>query len=181
MKKKTRPLNVQQARFVHEYMKDGNATQAAIRAGYSEKTAGQIGHRLVEKSTIRAAIDSKRKQLEQKLDTSRERIIKELLHVAFSDIRELYDDAGNLKPPSQWPDHLAASVAGLETEEKSEVTGEGDSVKTVRSKVRKVKRWEKVPAARLASELLGYLEERDKRPVNVRVEIVDPTIKREKQ
>lgn len=49
-------LNRQQQKFVDEYIKDLNATQAAIRAGYSEKTAGSQGQRLLKKVEIKAAI-----------------------------------------------------------------------------------------------------------------------------
>ncbi|MCP5116926.1 MAG: terminase small subunit [bacterium] len=50
-------LNAKQQRFVEEYLIDLNATQAAIRAGYSEKTAHSIGHENLNKPEIAAAID----------------------------------------------------------------------------------------------------------------------------
>lgn len=49
-------LNPKQQRFVDEYLKDRNATQAAIRAGYSKKTAGSQGHDLLKKPEISEAI-----------------------------------------------------------------------------------------------------------------------------
>lgn len=50
-------INPKNQRFVLEYLVDLNATQAAIRAGYSEKTAGAIGHELLKKPEIVAAIE----------------------------------------------------------------------------------------------------------------------------
>lgn len=49
-------MNAKQSRFVAEYLKDSNATQAAIRAGYSKKTAGQQGHELLKKPDISNAV-----------------------------------------------------------------------------------------------------------------------------
>jgi preprotein translocase subunit SecD len=54
-------INAQQRRFVAEYLKDGNATQAAIRAGYSEKTAEQIGYQLLQKTSVAQAIAQQQK------------------------------------------------------------------------------------------------------------------------
>jgi phage terminase small subunit len=53
-------MNARQARFVDEYLVDGNATQAAIRAGYSAKTAGQIGARLLKNVQVSAALEAGR-------------------------------------------------------------------------------------------------------------------------
>lgn len=49
-------MNPKRARFVTEYLKDANATQAAIRAGYSKKTAGSQGHDLLKEPEISEAI-----------------------------------------------------------------------------------------------------------------------------
>jgi hypothetical protein len=51
------PLNPKQQQFVAEYLIDRNATKAAIRAGYSEKTAAQIGFQLLQKTSIREAVE----------------------------------------------------------------------------------------------------------------------------
>lgn len=50
-------LNDKQKRFCEEYSIDGNATQAAIRAGYSPKTAGSIGFNLLKKAEINEMLD----------------------------------------------------------------------------------------------------------------------------
>jgi len=54
-------LTTQQRRFVAEYQKDGNATQAAIRAGYSKKSAEQIGYQLLQKTTVAHAVAQQQK------------------------------------------------------------------------------------------------------------------------
>ncbi|OHW62180.1 terminase small subunit [Andreesenia angusta] len=55
---KTQKFNEKQRTFITEYLKDKNATQAAIRAGYSEKTAYSQGQRLLKKVEIKSAIDN---------------------------------------------------------------------------------------------------------------------------
>lgn len=56
-------MTPKQQRFVEEYLVDGNATQAAIRAGYSEKTASAIGHENLKKPEIAAALQAGRQEI----------------------------------------------------------------------------------------------------------------------
>lgn len=58
-------LTAKQRRFIQEYLIDLNATQAAIRAGYSRKTAGVIGVENLKKPYIREAIDERLKQIDE--------------------------------------------------------------------------------------------------------------------
>ena len=60
-------LTAKQQRFIDEYMIDLNATQAAIRSGYSKKRAGEIGYQLLRKTTIQALIAEQKKQLRRQL------------------------------------------------------------------------------------------------------------------
>lgn len=53
----TKPLTPKQQRFVDEYLIDLNATQACIRAGYSKKTAEQMGYQLLQKTSVQTAIE----------------------------------------------------------------------------------------------------------------------------
>ena len=59
-------LTAKQKRFCDEYLKDLNATQAAIRAGYSEKTANEQGARMLAKVSIQDYIQQFQKQIDQK-------------------------------------------------------------------------------------------------------------------
>lgn len=65
-------LTDKQRRFVSEYLIDLNATQAAIRAGYSEKTAQQIGTENLSKPVIQAEIKKRQNQLRSKLEITQE-------------------------------------------------------------------------------------------------------------
>ena len=75
-------LTLKQERFVDEYLIDGNATQAAIRAGYSEKTAEVIGHENLSKPKIGQAIRRKRKNLSEKVEVTQEYVIESIVRIA---------------------------------------------------------------------------------------------------
>lgn len=81
-------LSAKQRAFVREYLIDLNATQAAIRAGYSEKTAGQIGEQNLKKLEIQKAISAAMDLRAKRTDITADRIMMELAKIGFSDIRK---------------------------------------------------------------------------------------------
>ena len=90
-RQKPATLNAKQARFVDEYLVDLNATQAAIRAGYSTSTAGAIGFALLQKAEIQAGIAAARLQQQERTQISADRVVKELALIALADARELVE------------------------------------------------------------------------------------------
>lgn len=95
-------LRAKQERFVCEYLKDLNATQAAIRAGYSEKSAGQIGAENLRKPAIKAAIEAK---------------LEEMNSSAIADATETLE-------------YLTSVMRGEEEDEVLRLSGEGTQSKT---------------------------------------------------
>lgn len=81
-------LNAKQRRFVAEYLIDLNATQAAIRAGYSKKTANQIGGENLLKPDIQAEIAKRQQKRSERTEITQDRVLKELARIGFSDIRK---------------------------------------------------------------------------------------------
>ena len=75
-------LNAKQRAFTVEYMKDKNATQAAIRAGYSEKTARSIGNELLAKPDIQKAIEDMEKAAQIKAGITVEKIVERINKIA---------------------------------------------------------------------------------------------------
>ena len=73
-----------QKRFCEEYLIDLNATQAAIRAGYKEKTAYSQGQRLLKKVEVQKQIEEGKKNLSERVKVTQERVIEELSCIAFS-------------------------------------------------------------------------------------------------
>lgn len=82
-------LNPKQKRFAQEYVVDMNGTQAAIRAGYSKKTAGQIAERMLKKVEVRELVQAAVQKRDQRVEISQDRILLELERVAFGDVRSV--------------------------------------------------------------------------------------------
>lgn len=76
------PLTPKQQRFVQEYLVDLNATQAAVRAGYSPKTSEQQGSRLLGNAKVAAAVAAGRKRLAAKLDLTAEKVLADIERIA---------------------------------------------------------------------------------------------------
>jgi phage terminase small subunit len=134
--------------FVEEYLRDYNATQAAIRAGYAENSAGEEGHRLLKNAQIKKAIEKRKAAILETIQQDQIRTLREIQKIAFIDIRHLYNEKGELKSPSEWDEATAAAVASTETVRRS--TGEkDDDGNVVYETVLKVRLWDKVKALEL--------------------------------
>jgi phage terminase small subunit len=116
-------LTDKQKRFCDEYLIDLNATQAAIRAGYSKKTAYAIGEENLRKPEIVAEIQVCMKRLSERTEISQEKVLNELAKIGFFDIRKLLDTQGNPIPLHELDDHTAAAIAGLDILEEYDGTG----------------------------------------------------------
>jgi phage terminase small subunit len=80
-------LTLKQTKFVDEYLIDLNATQAAIRAGYSEKTANRIASENLSKLDVQSYLQKRQKELQNHANITPEKVIDELTHIAFDDIK----------------------------------------------------------------------------------------------
>lgn len=138
-------LTEKQKRFVDEYLIDLNATQAAIRAGYSEKTANEIGAENLGKPSIREAVDAALQARANKTQIDAEWVLRRLAEEAEADVADLYTESGGLKPVHEWPKIWRQGlVAGIEIEQ---VKGPDGSVAGEVAKVRlsdRVKRLEMI-------------------------------------
>lgn len=81
-------LNDKQARFVNEYLVDLNATQAAIRAGYSENSAGQLGHALLKNVEVAAAVQEAMNRRAERTQITADRVLYELSRIAYANMAE---------------------------------------------------------------------------------------------
>ncbi len=107
-------MTAKQRLFVAEYLKDLNATQAAIRAGYSEKTARQIGEENLSKPVIRKMIDEAMQQRSERTEITQDRVLKALAAIGFGDIRSLFDSGGSFKNITELSAEEAALLAGFD-------------------------------------------------------------------
>ena len=89
-------LTPKQHIFVIEYLVDLHATQAALRAGYSAKTAYQAGKQNIHKSTIKAAIDAAMAERAKRINLTADRVLQELALVGFANMADFIhvDESG---------------------------------------------------------------------------------------
>lgn len=128
------PLTPKQERFVAEYLIDLNATQAAIRAGYSKKTAGSIGDENLKKPEIAAAVAAGQSKQLQKAELTAQMVKNRLAALAFVDPRKFFNADGTIKPITELDADTAAAVAQFEVIKKNAEAGDGhmDTVHKVR-------------------------------------------------
>jgi phage terminase small subunit len=145
-----RALTPRQQRFVDEYLVDLNATQAAIRAGYSAKTAEQQGPRLLGNVGVAAGIAAGKAKRAAKVGLSQERVLEEVEGLAHSDVTHyVFDDEANqLKLAPGAPPNAMRAVSSVKyrsrTDEDGNVTRECE-----------FKLWDKPGMVKLAGRHLG--------------------------
>ncbi len=98
-----RELTPKQAQFVAEYLIDLNATKAAIRCGYAERSAQVQGARLISNDMVRAAIERAKAERSQSTSIDAAWVLKRLAAEAEADVSDLYYENGALKPIHEWP------------------------------------------------------------------------------
>lgn len=165
-------MNPKQKKFADEWLVDCNGTQAAIRAGYSAKTAEVKGSQLLNTPDIKAYIEGRQAKLSDKVGVTVEMIVAEYKKIAFCDLRTAYDERGILLSIKDIPDGIAASLCGIEVLEQFEGFGKdrihvGNTVK--------VKIIEKTKALDALGKHLGMFEKDNaqKQPViNLNAETV---------
>jgi len=114
-KKKAKKLTAKQKLFCYEYLIDLNATQAAIRAGYSEKTAYSIGNENLNKPEIAETIAKCKIKRSERTQIDADWLLTRLADEAEADVADLYNEAGGLKPVHEWPEIWRKGlVAGLD-------------------------------------------------------------------
>jgi phage terminase small subunit len=107
-------ITPKQERFVEQYLIDLNATQAAIRAGYSRKTAKQQASRLLTNVDLAAAIAAGKERFAAKAELTAKRVLEELRRIAFCYARQFFTPDGKMKPSSEWSEEQGSQLAGFE-------------------------------------------------------------------
>lgn len=129
-------LTDRQERFCREYLIDLNATQAAIRAGYSEKTAGTISNENMQKPAIKARIIELKQERSRELKIDAEWVLKQHVAIHQLDVIDILDNTGSFKPIMHWPKDWRMYLSGLDLQEIN--SGDTESI------VRKIKWPDKV-------------------------------------
>ena len=107
-------LTPKQSRFVDEYLLDLNASAAALRAGYSKKTAYSIGHANLKKVEIEKAISERRENASERTKVTLDQVVREAARLALFDPRKLFNANGTPIAIQDLDDDTAACIAGLD-------------------------------------------------------------------
>lgn len=146
-------LTPKQTRFVQEYLVDANGTRAAIRAGYSARTANEQASRLLANVSVRRALDMIMAERSQRTQVTQDRVVLESSRIAFADPRRAFNDDGTLKDVKDWPGDVAAAISSLEV---SERIGD-DGVRVITKKIRF---WDKTSNLNLLARHLGMFTDK---------------------
>lgn len=149
-------LPPKEKKFVSEYLVDPKGGPAAIRAGYSKRSADQIASRLLRKDKVQEAIAEGQKRLSEKLEIDAERIRKEISYIAFVDLREAYTEDGKLKRLQDMPENIARALQAVDTEELFEFSGHGARERI--GDTIKIRLNDKLRALELLSKMLGFMK-----------------------
>lgn len=160
-------LTPKQSRFVAEYLIDLNATQAAIRAGYSRHTARSQASDLLTVPDIQVAIKQSADERAARTETNADWVLKRLRDEADADIADCYSEHGVLRPIDEWPlIWRTGLMVAIETED-LEVEGSKVGV------VRKVKQSDRIKRLELIGRHVGVQAFKDSVDVSVTEGLAD--------
>jgi len=145
-------------RFAQEYIKDLNATKAAIRAGYAKTTAHCQGSRLLKNGKVQARIAQLKAKVEARIVFDKARVLDELARIALCDIKDAFTEEGALKPIHEIPEDVRRAIGGVQVDE--ERAALGDRGEQLVGQVKKVKFWNKHDALVTLAKHLRILEEK---------------------
>ncbi len=148
-------LTPKQERFVSEYLIDLNATQAAIRCGYSANGASVTGSRLLANPKIAELVARGRAAQLESNDLTANRVLEEYRRLAFINRKDFYDAHGNLKPITEWTDAMGAAASDVETIVKNVAAGDKHT-----DTIHKLKLWDKTRALNDLAKHFALLTER---------------------
>jgi phage terminase small subunit len=151
-------LTDKQEKFCYEYCLDFNATQAAIRAGYSESTARSIASQLLTKVNIQDKIKKMQDNLAETSGMGRLKVINEHIKIAFSSIAHLHETWIKRREFESLTEDQKACIAEIDTKIKTEYeyNAETEEKEPIRVEYVRIKLYDKQKALDSISKMLGY-------------------------
>tara|TARA_R110002110_G_scaffold415835_1_gene657216 strand:+ start:31046 stop:31588 length:543 start_codon:yes stop_codon:yes gene_type:complete len=132
-----KPLTPKQERFCLEYLIDLNATQAAIRAGYSKTTAKEVGYENLTKPHIQARISEAREKRAERTQIDADYVLQRLVEIDRMDFADIFsDDGASLKPVTEWPKVWRQYLSGFDFSEIFAGVGDDRQVAGVLKKIK---------------------------------------------
>lgn len=141
-------LTKKQKTFIDEYLIDLNATQAAIRAGYSPDTAKDIGCENLAKPNIRTCIDQAMAERSKRTGVSQDRVIRELARIAFVNAPDMIDT----KTATLKEDATEDDTAAIQSVKVKQMSGDTEMIE------REIKLADKIKALELLGKHLGMYQ-----------------------
>jgi phage terminase small subunit len=129
-------LTPKQRRFVDEYLLDLNATQAAIRTGYSKKTADQQASRLLTNVKVREELAERMTSREERTKVDADYVLKRLVEIDQLDVLDILEDDMSFKPLSKWPKPWRQYLSGFDLAEMFEGSGQDRSMVGLMKKIK---------------------------------------------
>lgn len=151
-------LTAKQAAFVAEYLIDLNATQAAIRAGYSKKTANEQASRLLANVNVAAAVTKAKVKRQARTEITQDSVVRELAKLGFADIRKAVN-WGSKPSPTDDPSAREYPVELVSSEEMDDDTAAAVSEVALTAQGVKIKMHDKRAALESLLRHLGGLGE----------------------
>lgn len=119
-------LTDKQSAFCLEYMVDLNATQAAIRANYSKKTAGSVGHENLQKPEIQARLAVLIDERSKRVQVDADWVLKQMKDIHELDVIDILDNTGNFKKVTDWTKPWRMYISGMDIQEM--LSGDTESI-----------------------------------------------------
>lgn len=124
MPQHAKKLTHRRALFAAEYILDFNGKQAAVRAGFAERSAAVTAYTLLRDPFVLEEISRNLEARVQRTHITQDRVLQELARVAFFDPRKLFHPDGSPKAINELDDDVAAALNGLDIQEVFEGSGE---------------------------------------------------------
>lgn len=161
----SKKLDSRQRRFCEEYLKDLNGTDAAIRAGYSKRSASSIAYQLMQKSQVLELIQALQEKRSERTAIDADYVLRRLADIDQLDIADILDGQGNALPIHEWPKVWRQSISGVDLQEL--MTGDIETV------IRKIKWPDKVKNLELLGKHVSVNAFREQLDVNVNVSLAE--------
>lgn len=172
------PLTDKQKKFCYEYCVDLNGTQAAIRAGYSEKTAAAIASQNLIKLNIQSEVKKLQDNLAETAGLTKLRILNEHIKIAFTSIAYLHETWIKRKDFVLLTEDQKTCIAEIDTKIKTEYEYNADTKEKepIRIEYVRIKLYDKQKALDSISKMLGY-EAPNKIDLSVNMQLPEINIK----
>lgn len=129
-------LTDKQELFAREYLSDLNATQAAKRAGYSDKTAYSIGQENLKKPEIQDRIAELKAERNERTQVNADYVLRRLVEIDEMDVLDIMTDDMSIKPVSQWPASWRRYLSGFDLADMFEGRGEDREMVGILKKIK---------------------------------------------